>query len=350
MLTVNATGTPYELGRQHGEAAREKVYGTKAFYEGFFMKMAKLDWNRVEAEADKWKPFLDAKYPQYVEEMQGLADATDLSLATILALNIRTEVAFGMYSDGCTSLSVHAPGTAILAQNWDWKVAQRENLITLNLNGGISFITEAGIIGKIGLCAAGVGVCLNAISALGVAYDRLPVHLALRAALDWAMEMKEDRKARAIVDRLKAEGVASAAHIFVADKYEGIGLEVSCKDSAEVHRTPVPAGTAVLHSNHYVEEHPDVALGAAFLHDSPNRLARIEQLVRADEGPVTSGAVAAWLCDEDNFPGSICRDKSSAGDSETLFSIIMDLDQAKARVKVGKTNGDGEVFTLAPRV
>jgi Mn-dependent DtxR family transcriptional regulator len=47
------------------------VYGTKAFYEAFFMKMAKLDWARVEAAAEKWKPFLDDKYPQYVEEMQG---------------------------------------------------------------------------------------------------------------------------------------------------------------------------------------------------------------------------------------------------------------------------------------
>lgn len=60
-----------QLGQQHGKAAREQVYGTKAFYEGFFMKMAKLDWERVTVEAEKWKPFLDAKYPQYVEEMQG---------------------------------------------------------------------------------------------------------------------------------------------------------------------------------------------------------------------------------------------------------------------------------------
>lgn len=258
-----------------------------------------------------------------------------------------------MYSDGCTSLSVHSPGTAILAQNWDWKPAQRANLITLNLNGRTSFITEAGIIGKIGLCASNVGVCLNAISALGVAHDRLPVHLALRAVMDWANEMadagKHEGQARAIADRLAKEGVASAGHIFISDANEAIGLEVSCKDAVEVRRTAVPAGTAVLHSNHYIEAHPEVKLGAAFLHDSPNRLARIEQLVKADEGPVTAGAVSAWLCDEDNFPGSICRDKASAGESETLFSIIMDLEKCTARVKVGKTNGDGEVFTLAPK-
>lgn len=283
----------------------------------------------------------------------GLADATELSLDTIVALNVRTEVAFGMYSDGCTSLSVHAPGTAILAQNWDWKPAQRANLINLNLNGRVSFITEAGIIGKIGLCASNVGVCLNAISALGVAHDRLPVHLALRAALDWANEMADagqnKGQARAIADRLAREGVASAAHIFISDADEAIGLECSYKDTAEVRRTPVPGGTAVLHSNHYIEEHPGVNLGAAFLHDSPNRLARIEQLVKADEGPISQGAVTAWLCDEENFPGSICRDKASAGDSETLFSIIMDLEACTARVKVGKTNGDGEVFQLAPK-
>lgn len=280
----------------------------------------------------------------------GLADATDLPLATILALNVRTEVAFGMYSDGCTSLTVHAPGTAILAQNWDWKPMQRENLINLTLNSKISIITEAGIIGKIGLCAANVGVCLNAISALGVAHDRLPVHLALRAALDWANEMGEAKgKARAIADRLKKEGVASAGHILISDESEAIGLEVSYKDAVEVRHTRLPGGDSVLHSNHYIEEHPGVKLGAAFLHDSPNRLARIEELMRGDEGPITQGAVVAWLCDEDNFPGSICRDKASAGESETLFSIVMDLNKCTARVKVGKTNGDGAVVQLAPK-
>ena len=84
-------------------------------------------------------------------------------------------------------------------------------------------ITEAGIIGKIGLNSSGVGVCLNAIRAPGVAWDRCPVHLALRVCLD--SEAREEA-----VQRIKSIGVASACHILVADDCGGTGLEGSCRD------------------------------------------------------------------------------------------------------------------------
>jgi isopenicillin-N N-acyltransferase-like protein len=50
-----------------------------------------------------------------------------------------------------------------------WEEPQQINLIHLNIKRdtkpSISQITEAGIIGKIGLNSAGVGVCINAIRA-----------------------------------------------------------------------------------------------------------------------------------------------------------------------------------------
>lgn len=257
-----------------------------------------------------------------------------------------------MWSDGCTSLSVHGHGSSILAQNWDWKYAQGPNLVQLVIKkekGTIAIITEAGIIGKIGLCSAGVGVCLNAITALGVSHDRLPVHLALRSCLEWALELEGEGKARAIKERLEQHGVASAGHILLADEKEAFGLEVSFKDVVEVRKTVARGSTAVLHSNHYVEEHPGVKLAGNAMGCSPARLARIEELFRSDEGQVTSEQVVAWLQDEDKYPASICRDRKSQGGSETLFGIVMDLKEGTARVKEGKPNGEGEVFTLRTR-
>jgi len=51
--------------------------------------------------------------------MQGIADGSDRDLLDIVALNVRTEINFGLFSDGCTSLAWQTEKRAWLAQNWD---------------------------------------------------------------------------------------------------------------------------------------------------------------------------------------------------------------------------------------
>lgn len=58
-------------------------------------------------------------WPAYHEEMRGLADGAGVSLLDIVALNVRTEINFGLFSDGCTSLAWHTEKRAFLGQNWD---------------------------------------------------------------------------------------------------------------------------------------------------------------------------------------------------------------------------------------
>ena len=47
--------------------------------------------------------------------MQGVADSED-----ILAMKVRTEIAFGWFSDGCTAISWKSEERSLLGQNWDW--------------------------------------------------------------------------------------------------------------------------------------------------------------------------------------------------------------------------------------
>lgn len=51
--------------------------------------------------------------------MQGLADGAGVELLDIIALNVRTEIAFGQFSDGCTALSWKGEKQTLLGQNWD---------------------------------------------------------------------------------------------------------------------------------------------------------------------------------------------------------------------------------------
>lgn len=194
-------------------------------------------------------------------------------------------------------------------------------------------------------------MCLNAIAALGVSYTKLPVHLALRAVLDWSYEerAKGPGVAQRVAERLTKVGVASAGHILISDELVAIGLEASSVDIVPVKHTALRGGDALVHSNHYVEEHPDVQLGQAW-EDTYDRLKRIEQLARegkaGKDGLVTADEVATFLQDEDKWPVSICRHRESGG--ETLFSIVMDLEKRDARVEVGIPGKGGEVSHLKP--
>lgn len=59
--------------------------------------------------------------------MRGIADGAKLTIEDIIALNVRTEIAFGLFkdgkdADGCTSLAYVPPsgGSTLLGQTWDW--------------------------------------------------------------------------------------------------------------------------------------------------------------------------------------------------------------------------------------
>lgn len=65
------------------------------------------------------------EWSAYVAEMRGVADGAGVGFEDILALNVRTEIAYGMGRDGCTAFSWREKGEGVgeersfLVQNWD---------------------------------------------------------------------------------------------------------------------------------------------------------------------------------------------------------------------------------------
>jgi isopenicillin-N N-acyltransferase like protein len=62
--------------------------------------------------------------------MRGIADGAGRDLLDIVALNVRTEINFGLFSDGCTAMAWHTEQHAWLGQNWDVSGVH----ITLHMN------------------------------------------------------------------------------------------------------------------------------------------------------------------------------------------------------------------------
>ncbi|KIV92825.1 hypothetical protein, variant [Exophiala mesophila] len=289
-----------------------------------FQKASAMDWDEVRCVAQTFETKVKRKWPHYLEEMKGVADGAGVSLLDILALNVRTEIAFGRWTDGCTSLSWQTEKHSFLAQNWDWEISQQENLIVLEIRQldkpTIQMVTEAGMVGKIGFNSAGVGVCMNAIRTKGVDLDRLPVHLGMRMVL-------ENSTARDALESLKQSGLlAGPVHLLISDAHESYG----CEYTSTTHATlPPDSRGRVIHSNHLLMSHPGV-VDTVWLSDSPFRVERMRELTDAVEDPSWTD-VHSFFTDRKNAPAAICR----VGDNSTLFNIIMDLKRREAVVRLG---------------
>jgi isopenicillin-N N-acyltransferase-like protein len=120
MLEVLSSGSPYEVGFQHGKVAKLEISRGIIFYRNLFQSKCKMDWEEVKIFGLRYQPYLQKHWPQYVTEMEGIAAGAGVTYADILALNVRTEIAFGAFNDGCTALSWRGASSSILAQNWDW--------------------------------------------------------------------------------------------------------------------------------------------------------------------------------------------------------------------------------------
>lgn len=277
-----------------------------------------------------------------------------MDVVDIVALNVRTEITFGLFTedpttpvklDGCTSLACKddASGHSFLAQNWDWQKEQAPNLVICHVSQpdtdipDFSMATEAGIIGKIGFNSKGVGVCLNAIRARGVDPSKLPVHLALRTVL-------ESCSRAAAVDIIKRTGVAGSAHILVADETGSVGLECTSKGVKELQ---MDDRGQVIHSNHLLLEHPGVD-EPPWLPDSPLRVPRLRKLFgeKFAASPVTVAGLFAVFKDEDGYPGAINRCQVGESETQTLFNIVMDLSKRNAVFSFGRTTECSERVEL----
>lgn len=334
---IVCAGDAYEIGYQHGSQAAEQVRGSIYFYSGLFEQYTGKTWPQITPIALAFGETIKRKWPNYLQEMQGIADGAKCSLADVIALNVRTEIAFGlmepgrMVSDGCTSLAWSTADVSRMGQNWDWMEEQKENIIFLTLKQTgmpiIKMMTEGGIIGKIGMNSEGVGVCLNAVRCSGNDMTRLPIHLALRMAL-------ESSTIQQAVQRLEAVGTAGCGFLLLGQGNEAIGLEFTSKTVVRLNQDSLGR---VMHSNHLLHEHRGALEWPE--DDSFDRIERIRELTDeyAERGiHGEDDAFLRILDDHEGLPMSICRRQEGNCLDATLFNIVMDLSARSAVVRVGK--------------
>jgi len=331
---IVVTGSPREMGRQLGEAARDEIRGFAEIALQRVNKTVRVSPERAMSVAARSTEFARGYSAEMLEELHGMAESSHVPFDELMLLQVRNQLRPDADA-GCTSLSIASTATAakgtIVAQNWDNDPALDPFTIVLTRKPtgkpALVNLTQAGLIAYIGFNDAGIGLCLNTLPAPSREFG-VPHYFTVRG-------IYESNSLAGAIEAVRRAQRAIPANIMLATPQGPADLEVTLDD---VHVLSGEQGQ-VAHANH--SKHPELlAINGAFpeLIESYPRQQRIEKLLQAAGAPLSVEAVKRALQDHEGHPRSICRhanDDPQTGEWQTVFSVIIEPDQQRMHVSRG---------------
>ncbi len=248
MRKVVLSGTPYEMGRQQGEAFADLVGVAidMVIPAGRYSDAHKA---RVLAQVER---NLDDVFPEALEELRGIADGAGVDYADLLAYNSCQEL--GRIQQGCTNFMLVTPEHGLVhykSNDVSQEALKFHVYLEAHPDSGRDFIgvTWAGTVWmNAGVNAAGLTYGGGSLPNADADWERgLPANVALRYFLQYPADVDE---ALALVERTP---IMSHGHNMVFTDAAGNG--------AVVERTPTAMGVrrlddhALWASNHCLVEH-----------------------------------------------------------------------------------------------
>lgn len=299
---VKLSGAPYQMGYAHGQRFHDEIHH---FTEERIRLCSSPEWTgrqlsrqSVIALAEACVAEHQSYAPELMEELQGIADATNLSLAELVINNGFTDFIDTIYNvgdialpartptlvaDNCTAFMVpknrSAAGQAYFGQTWDMHASATPFVILLHgqPDGAPSFLTftVTGCVGMIGMNSAGITVGVNNLTAtdgqIGVTWPFVVRKILQQEDLDDALDCLTGAK-------------LAGAHNYMLMDGAGRGYEVEAMSTS--HHIHELADETISHTNHcLIQKNLDVARDRppASQNSSENRLRRAKELLEKDD-------------------------------------------------------------------
>jgi isopenicillin-N N-acyltransferase-like protein len=354
---VLAAGGPRERGRAYGAQAADRVRRSVEIYERVFALYAQLPWADVRGRAAAFVEAIDVYDVQLLPEIEGIAEGAGVEAEDVLAVNLRTEVMFGLDARAahaamkeCTALGLRpglTGGRVVIAQNWDWKPLVRDTCVLLvcaphDRPGFVTFV-EAGMWAKCGANEAGIGLATNALqSSRDHGEPGVPYHAILRRVLT---SPTFDEAVEAVTEGPRA----SSANYLIGHR-DGPTIDIETTPGGP-DASFGTGGSGLAHTNHFLwpSPRPFKDVGRIDGEDSLVRQARAE---RALAGTVTLDDVRTVLASHDDPRGTVCAhgDPSldPAEDYVTVATMIADLTAGTLAISDGNPcEGPFETISIA---
>ncbi len=327
---VFVKGTHRHIGQQIGEQVKESILRSINNAQNLIAQTyptLELNWEGALTQARKYLPFVQERFPKYVDELAGIAEGAGVSFDDLTVVNAMEAVTMdALHLAKCTSMAVNedrtADGHVLVAHNEDWLPEDERDVFVIHAEPDdeppFLAMTYGGLLPNIGFNAYGIAQCCDSVyptdSRIGI--PRVMVSRAVLAA-------------KTLTDAIRCTLIPHRAagynHLLVHEAGELYSVEVSSRRFGILYGEE----GIIAHTNHYldpkmqaIEDEPDELV------DTRLRYFRAMRLLRRTPAH-TIKTLQAIQRDHLNFPNSICNhsiDGIGPLDREkTINALIIDL-------------------------
>ncbi len=328
------------MGCQIGEAFREQVRhsikNARELLDDAYEQL-QLTWDGALIQAKKYIPFAEERYPQYVEELKGIADGAAVSFDEVAMVNAMEAVTIdALHLTKCTSMAVNQERTAnetvLIAHNEDWLPEDEQDVYLVHAHPEdeppFLAMSYGALLPNIGFNAYGIAQTCDLVypadSRIGI--PRVVVSRAVLSART---------PGEGIQHMLVSRRAAGYNHLLAHESGEMYNVEVSARRFALL---PSEDGCLV-HTNHYldpqmqaVESEPDELISTRVRYFRARRLLKQTSMHSAK-------SLQAILRDHINQPDSICNHANEAQNmldrEKTITSLLIDLTNRQIHASFG---------------
>ncbi|HPS41661.1 MAG TPA: C45 family autoproteolytic acyltransferase/hydrolase [Anaerolineaceae bacterium] len=337
---IEVKGSHVSMGRQLGEGMRapiqHSIENARILIDGLFDTL-QLNWEGAKNQARKYMPFAQERYPQYVDELAGMAEGANVNLTELMVVNALEAVTMdALHLTKCTSLAVNGDSTStrqvLVAHNEDWLPEDEPDVYIIRMKPedepAILAMSYGGLLPNVGLNEAGIAQCCDTVypSDTRIGIPRVVVSRAVLAARTIGQAI------RSTLVPLRAAGYN---HLLAHESGELYNVEVSA------HAFDVLYGLegCLVHTNHYlspkmipIEDNSD-----ELVHTRVRYFRALHLLKQRRSHSVET--IQEILCDHVNFPDSICNhsifDLDPRDREKTVVSLVMNLTERSMQVAWG---------------
>ena len=198
---VYLSGSPYELGYQHGQALREEVRASVSQVLGYFRHYVKIPWINVwlaNGWLDRgWTPAQPFVPPAILEELRGLADGSGVPLQELSRLHAVPDRTYACSNFAAWGRAT-GEGRLIHVRNLDWDIQagiQRfATVFVVRPTGKLAFVNVgwAGFIGVLtGVNEQQVSIGQVGAATVDVTFRGEPMAFVMRRVLETTDDVDE---------------------------------------------------------------------------------------------------------------------------------------------------------------
>ena len=250
-------GSPYERGRQHGEALRSGIKEMLSWEAQANVPMLGSQKRRMQEYTNKFIPYIQQYAADLLEEMKGIAEGAGVALGDIVQLNSNLELSddslpvnFAKHYPACTSFAVRGSisedGCTYLCQTYDMPAYYCQHLVLLKVpttSGGKSLLQSfAGVVGCTGVNSHGLALVINNLFPNDT-QSGVPHWVVARKVLN------ESRLADAI-GTIVGMTRASGFNYTLGTSNDVVGVETTATEADFIYAR----GGFLFHANHYLTE------------------------------------------------------------------------------------------------